>query len=290
MNADASPAEISNVEIREIAGQKELRAVEKLQKEVWKIADLDVVPLMQLTAAQAAGGVLLGAFDSETLVGFAYGFVSYENGRTAHHSHMLAVKPEYRNFNLGEWLKQAQREYVLSQGITEMSWTFDPLQSLNAYFNFNKLGVISDRYIVNFYGADAASFLHRSGTDRLWVTWHLDGNRVKERIEKKVSPVEFANVRALVKSGENDIPIVADSAEYLIDEKVAIEIPANINELQKQNTELAVKWREATREVFTNALKQGYIVKDFYRINRNDRDYGAYLLEREKKSLNSRNL
>lgn len=285
MNADASAAEISNVEIREIAGQKEWRAVENLQKEVWGIPDLDVVPLTQLAAAQAAGGVLLGAFDGEILVGFAYGFASYEHGRAAHHSHMLAVKPAYRRFNLGYRLKLAQRERVLAQGITEMTWTFDPLQSLNAYFNFNKLGVVSNRYIVNFYGADAASFLHRSGTDRLWVTWHLDSNRVKERIGKKVSPVEFANVRTLVKSGENNIPSIADSAENLTEKQVAIEIPANINELQKQNIELAVKWRRATREAFTNALAQGYIVKEFYRINRNDRNYGAYLLEREKENL-----
>lgn len=285
MNADASAAEISNVEIREIAGQKELRAVEELQKEVWKVPDLDVIPVAQLVAAAAAGGVLLGAFDGENLAGFAYGFASFENGRTAHHSHMLAVKPEYRSFNLGERLKRAQREYVLSQGLTEMSWTFDPLQSLNAYFNFNKLGVISDRYIVNFYGADAASFLHRSGTDRLWVTWHLDSNRVKQRIEKKVAAVEFENVQRLVKSSENNIPIIADLAENLTDEQVAIEIPANINELQKQNIELAVKWREATREAFTKALEQGYIVKEFHRGTRGNQNYGAYLLEWEKENL-----
>ncbi len=282
MNANAPATEISNVEIREITGQKEWRAVENLQKEVWKVPDLDVVPVSQLAAAQAAGGVLLGAFDDETLAGFAYGFASYEHGLTAHHSHMLAVKPAYRNFNLGERLKRAQREYVLSQGLTEMSWTFDPLQSLNAYFNFNKLGVVSTRYIVNFYGADAASFLHQSGTDRLWVSWHLDSNRVRQRIEKKVPAVELENVKRLVKWSENNIPLVAGSTENLIDEQVAIEIPANINELQKQNIELTIRWREATREAFTNALAQGYIVKEFHRDKRGNQNYGAYLLEREK--------
>ena len=160
-----------------------MRAVEELQREVWGVPDLDVVPLSQLVAAKAAGGVLLGAFDGEALVGFVYGFVGYEHGRAAHHSHMLAVRPAYRNFDLGRRLKLAQRERVLAQGIDLMTWTFDPLQSLNAYFNFNKLGVVSDRYFVNFYGEDAASFLHRNGTDRLWVTWLLASRRVSERIE-----------------------------------------------------------------------------------------------------------
>lgn len=269
------------IAIRRITDNAEMRAVENLQKEVWRMPNLDVVPVTQLVAATAAGGVLLGAFDREVLVGFAYGFASYENGQTGHHSHMLAVKPEYRSLNLGEKLKWAQRDYVLGQGLTEMSWTFDPLQSLNAYFNFNKLGVVSDRYIVNFYGADASSFLHRNGTDRLRVTWQLDSNRVKERTEKRVHAIDLANVRTLVKSGENNIPSVDNSAENLTDEQVAIEIPADINELQKQNIRLAVEWREATRKAFTDALEQSYIVKEFYRGKRGDRRYGVYLLERK---------
>ena len=276
---------LSSIEIRQITTAAEMRAVENLQKEVWGIPDIEVVPLSQLAAATAAGGVLLGAFDGENLVGFAYGFPSFENGRTAHHSHMLAVKPAYREFNLGYRLKLAQREYVLSQGISEMSWTFDPLQSLNAYFNFDKLGVVSSRYIVDFYGADAASFLHQNSTDRLWVTWQLDSIRVKERIEKKVPAVEFETVKRLVKLSENDVPSVADFAENLFDEKVSIEIPANINELQKQNIESAARWREATRKAFTSALNQGYIVKEFCRIKRNDRNCGAYLLKREKENF-----
>lgn len=273
-----------SITIRSMTRASEMRAVENLQKEVWGLPDLDVVPLSQLVAAVEAGGVLLGAFVGENLVGFAYGFPGYEKGRAAHHSHMLAVKPEYRNFNLGEKLKQAQREYVLRQGISEMSWTFDPLQSLNAYFNFSKLGVVSDRYIVDFYGADAASFLHRTGTDRLWVTWHLDSPRVKERYEKKAPAIEFENIRRLVELNENDVPSIADFTEKLTETLVAIEIPANINELQEQDAALGVEWRKATREAFTAALEQGYIVEEFYRMSKNDHNYGAYLLTKKKEN------
>src|SRR5678816_1777975 len=176
----SSPTEMSEITIRNIDDAAEMRAVEDLQKEVWGIPDLDVVPLTQLVAAKEAGGVLIGAFDGDTLVGFVYGFPSYERGQLAHHSHMLAVKPAYRNFDLGRRLKLAQREQVLAQGIKLMTWTFDPLQSLNAYFNFNKLGVVADRYLINFYGEDAQSFLHRTGTDRLWVSWFIATDRVKD--------------------------------------------------------------------------------------------------------------
>lgn len=274
--------EIPTIVIRDIDGSAELRAVEELQKEVWGVPDLDVVPLSHLVAAKAAGGVLLGAFDRETLVGFAYGFVGYEHGQVTHHSHMLAVRRAFRNFDLGRRLKLAQRERALAQGINLMTWTFDPLQSLNAHFNFNKLGVLSDRYFVNFYGADAESFLHRNGTDRLWVTWLLTSRRVKERLESTAPALEVEQVLPLVQLGIDDSPLRNNLTEGLSHEQALIEIPADINALERQSSELALEWREATRWAFTEALAAGYLVTDFFRQSRSEQRLGTYLLRRGK--------
>lgn len=240
----------SEISIRQIESFSELRAVEELQKEVWGVPDLDVVPLTHLIAAKAAGGVLLGAFDDQTLVGFVYGFVAEEDGEMAHHSHMLAVKYAYRNFNLGYKLKLAQREEVLAQGINLITWTFDPLQSLNAYFNFAKLGVISDRYVINFYGEEAASFLHQTGTDRFWVKWLLTSDRVVERLNTAK-------------------PVLENPSDKLL-----IEIPDNINALVNESPEAAYEWRLRTRRAFTEAIEAGYVVRDFYR----DKNRGVYIL------------
>src|SRR5215216_5428794 len=207
--------EISNITIREIEKLAEMRAVEELQKEIWGIPDLDVVPLTQLVAAREAGGVLIGAFDGETLVGFVYGFPSFERGQLAHHSHMLAVKPAYRNYDLGRRLKLAQREHVIAQKIDLISWTFDPLQSLNAHFNFGKLGVLANRYLPNFYGEDAASFLHQTGTDRLWVTWPVSTERVKRRISGGGYPADVNLGPPLVQVEADDSPRRNDLAEAL---------------------------------------------------------------------------
>jgi predicted GNAT superfamily acetyltransferase len=268
--------------IRDIDESAEMRAVEELQKEVWGVPDLDVVPLSQLVAAKAAGGVLLGAFDRETLVGFAYGFVSYEHGQVSHHSHMLAVKLAFRNYDLGRRLKLAQRERVLTQGINLMTWTFDPLQSLNAHFNFNKLGVISDRYFINFYGEDAASFLHRNGTDRLWVSWPLTSRRVRERLNNAAHTSEVAPTLPLVQLGAHDSPLRNRLDEALWHEQALVEIPADINALERQSSELAFEWREATRWAFTELLAAGYLVTDFFRQSRGEQRIGTYLLSRSK--------
>ncbi len=267
-----------DIVVRDIDGQAEMRAVEELQKEVWGLPDLDVVPLTQLVAAKASGGALIGAFDNKILIGFAYGFAGFEHGRVTHHSHMLAVKPAYRSHSVGYRLKLAQRDFVLAQGIGEMTWTFDPLQSLNAYFNFNRLGVVSNRYFMDFYGAEAASFLHRNGTDRLWVTWPVESRRVAEKLGEPAVTTEYGDGKSLVEVGENSIPRYHDVNAANLGDVAFIEIPARIKEIERQSLGLAADWREATRMAFTKAVDAGFVIIDFVRGS----ETGRYVLSRTK--------
>ena len=273
----ASAPEISKIQIREIDELAQMRAVEELQKEIWGIPDLDVVPLTHLVAAREAGGVLIGAFEGDMLIGFVYGFPSFERGQLAHHSHMLAVKPDYRNIDLGRRLKLAQREHVMAQGIGLISWTFDPLQSLNAYFNFSKLGVLADRYLPDFYGEDAASFLHQTGTDRLWVSWFVSSERVQRKISGASDEVGFSAAPSLIEVDQDDSP---RRNTFSDEDRVVIEIPSNIDALQQQNRQTARRWREETRWAFTEALKAGYFVEAFARETRGDKQIGKYFLRR----------
>lgn len=272
----------SSIVIRDIEGVSELRAVETLQKDVWGCADLDVVPLTMFVAGREVGATLIGAYDGSSLVGFVYGFTGYENGQVTHHSHMLAVRPSYRNHELGFKLKLAQRERVLAQGINRITWTFDPLQSLNAHLNFEKLGVIADTYKTNFYGETTSSFLHQIGTDRLWVTWLIDSHRVRERLqvvttrnqplfERKIAPT-------LVQVSSGWVPNRNQSSEILVSEYLSIEIPRGINALQREHPQLAREWREATRWAFTKALDADYVVQEFYCTTRDEYSIGVYLL------------
>src|SRR2546421_6303424 len=180
-----------------------------------------------LVATREVGGVLIGAYDRSDLVGFVYGFPGYEDGRIMHHSHMLAVKTAYRNHDRGYKLKLAQRERVLAQGIERITWTFDPLQSLNAYFNFGKLGVVADAYKINFYGEATSSFLHQIGTDRLWVTWLLDSERVRERLrtEGQQSLPGPERIPSLVQVAANNAPRRNQSSGIGSQEYLSIEIP-----------------------------------------------------------------
>ena len=283
-----SASEKSGIIIRDIELISEMREVESLQKEVWGCDDRDIVPLTILVATREVGAILVGAFDGSSLIGFAYSFVGRESDQIVQHSHMLAVRATYRNFNLGYRLKLAQRDRALAQGINRMTWTFDPLQSLNAHFNFTKLGVVADDYKINFYGEATSSFLHQIGigTDRLWVTWLLDSGRVNERLQTKgqsrTSHADLAAIPCLVQVGPNNVPQPARALEIAGQHNISIEIPADINAVQRESPELAMRWREATRWAFSEAMASGYQVEDFCGASRNDESVGVYLLSYDK--------
>lgn len=266
-----SPAS-NTIQIHEIVEEKHIRAAEQLQKEVWEIPDLDVVPMTQMIAAQHAGGVLIGAFDGDLMVGFAYGFVGLEDGKMTHHSHMVAVKKEYRGRNIGYRLKLVQRGLVIAQGITEMTWTFDPLRSQNANFNFTRLGVICDSYLPDLYGSEATSSLHQNGTDRLWVSWRLKSKPVIERLESQWTTGEPPRAESIVSVTENDIPNFTEFSGTSA-KAVSIEIPAKIGEIERRDKKLAAEWRTATRQAFLGAFSAGFFVSDFVRTDEAGRYY-----------------
>ena len=254
----------------------------RLEKEVWGLADVDVTPLTLAVALKAAGSLLIGAFDGRELVGFALAFPSLEKGRTGFHSHMLAVRSSHRKYGLGYRLKLAQRERVLALGITEMTWTFDPLRSVNAHLNFCKLGVTSDSYRVDFYGPQTSSHLHTNGTDRLWVTWHMADQRVRERLNGKDITAEvldtFKHLDPLIRFNGDGRPAEGDLAASLARQRIAIEIPGDMERIEHKDKDLARQWRLGTRRAFNAALQAGFVVKEFCRSIRGQQGPGAYLL------------
>jgi len=273
-----------NITIRKLTTYDDLKDVGDVEKEVWSLSDRDVLPLAVAIAFAEAGNLWLGAFDGPTLAGFAFAFFSLENGHPAIHSHMLAVREPYREHNLGFKLKHAQRDYALAAGIRRITWTFDPLQSKNAHFNFAKLGAVSDRYKIDFYGPGTSSLLHRNGTDRLWLTWALNSRRVEAHLQGKDNRSEaldaLSALAPLVAFNGSGHPLRSDLGSSLARRRIAIEIPVDINSMQKNDPTLAREWRDATQWAFTQALQNGFFVAEFSRNIRGQQGPGVYLLEK----------
>ena len=120
------------------------------------------------------------------MVGFAYAVVGMKNGKPMLWSHMAGVLPEFRG-GLGFRLKLAQRDRALAQGYDLIEWTFDPMQAMNAHFNFAKLGGVVEEYAPNFYG-ESTSALHRgTPTDRVVLSWKIAEPHVVRRLEAGVA-------------------------------------------------------------------------------------------------------
>jgi predicted GNAT superfamily acetyltransferase len=161
-----------------------------LQLEVWGYSDGDVIPRRIFVVAQRIGGQVVGAFDGETLVGFAMSLPGYRDHRPYLHSHMLAVLPQYCNLGIGRRLKLAQHADAIARGFELMEWTFDPLEIRNAHLNIARLGVIVRRYQPDFYGPSSSPLQGGLPTDRLYAEWWLRSGRVAGILRGEAQPIE----------------------------------------------------------------------------------------------------
>jgi predicted GNAT superfamily acetyltransferase len=177
-----------HIVIRSCHDLEELRTAVALQKEVWNFTDAELVPLRLFVVAEKIGGQVIGAFDGIQMVGFALSVPGMRGGHPYLHSHMLAVRQDYRNGGLGRRIKLFQREEAMGRGFELIEWTFDPLEIKNAYLNIEKLGAIARRYTINQYGITTSPLQGGLPTDRLIAEWWLRSKRVERLLNKGALP------------------------------------------------------------------------------------------------------
>jgi len=159
--------------IRSCKAISELQACANLEKRVWGFPDIDVEPVRSYVVATHIGGQVIGAFLKHELVGFVMALPGVRNGRPYLYSRALAVHERYRNAGVGRRLKLFQRELALSNGFELIEWTFDPLEIKNAFFNLERLGAVSRRYLKNQYGSMSSRLQGGVPSDRLVAEWWL---------------------------------------------------------------------------------------------------------------------
>lgn len=259
-------------QIRPFSTIEEFRACEKLQEETWGEGFSERVPAAILKVAQILGGISAGAYAPDgSLAGFVFGMTGVRDGELVHWSDMLAVKRGLRDSGLGTRLKAYQRQVMLERGVGKMHWTFDPLQSRNAYMNFSKMGIVVREYAKDMYG-ETDSPLHRGiGTDRFIALWLMDSSRVRRRMAgeergpgSEVLGVYPAALTARVQEGGRP-PEPGRVLLGMEDPVVSIAIPADVSAIMAESMELAVAWRQSTRMAFTHYMDRGYEVRELVR-------------------------
>jgi len=270
-----------SIEIRDLTTIEEFRQVVALEQAIWGYTDLgDIVTVPVFIFTVHRGATLIGAFDATRMVGFAYGVIGMKDGKAMQWSHMAGVLPEYRG-GLGFQLKLAQRERAIAQGLDLIEWTFDPLQAMNAHFNFAKLGCVSDEYAVNFYG-ESTSALHRgTPTDRIVASWRISEPHVMRRLTQSLDMrvksrevFEAPVVNATAIDGEWRTNTAIDLGHD--ERRVWIEIPTGFTEMQQRAPDVALKWRLDLRQMFEAYFAKGYRAVDF--VLQREAGFGRYLL------------
>jgi predicted GNAT superfamily acetyltransferase len=261
--------------IRLLESPEDMTAAEELQRVVWPGSETEVVPTHMLITAIHNGGIVLGAFVENKMIGFIFGFPGLETlpdgPHPKHCSHMMGVHLDWRNSGLGFALKRAQWQMVRHQGLNHITWTYDPLLSRNAYLNLAKLGAVCNTYRRSEYGDMRDGLNAGLPSDRFQVDWWIYTRRVERRLGNRargtlnLEQFTKADLQPLyaLHSGTDDLPRPPEHFSPLSGSLLLAEIPSEFMAIKEADFALARDWRFFTREVFETAFDEGYIATDF---------------------------
>ena len=258
--------------IRLLETSEEMAAVEELQRQVWPDSETDIVPAHLLITVIHNGGLLLGAFEDDQLVGFVFGFPGLESlpdgPRAKHCSHMMGVLPSHRDGGLGFALKRAQWQMVRHQGLDHITWTYDPLLSRNAHLNIARLGAVCNTYLRTVYGDMRDGLNAGLPSDRFQMDWWIRTRRVEHRLSKRargtlgLSHFQLAETQLLYSPAARPDGLLQPPESFSPpDGRLAlVEIPSDFPALKAADFPLARDWRFFSREVFEAVFKAGYLI------------------------------
>ena len=199
-----------------------MEAVSDFLCQVWA-GGPEVVPFDLGLAVLHVGAYCAAAYDGEQMVAASFGFRGVFQDKQILHSHVTgSFQP-----GAGYELKRHQFDWVKSQGLSGITWSFDPLVRRNCVFNFDKLGATAVEYLPNFYGTMTDSINAGDESDRLFAFWDI----AEAKEESKATNAS-----------------------------VVVEIPEDIESLRKTDLSAALVWRRQTRETLQPLLDQGWTI------------------------------
>lgn len=237
----------AGVAVRTLHDLRELEQARDIFDATWPMAHGGSnLPSNLLRALVHAGAYVCAAYADGQEVGATVAFIGREpdsDGRLiiVLHSHMAAVREEYRNRWVGTAMKSHQRLWALEHDIPVITWTFDPLVRRNLRLNMLKLGAQVRGYERNFYGRMDDDYDVVDESDRVFAWWVVDAQRADD--------AALGRLRALTPED------LAERPDALV-----IEIPEDIVALRRTDLEASQRWRMRVRAQMENALAAGYRV------------------------------
>ncbi len=283
---------MTGIEIRPLTTHRELDEVVSVQRSFWHDPSV-IVHANMLWSIVSNGGSIIGAVKDRQVIGFVLSYLGLEQPGSPHPardnlklvSQRMAILPSYRGQGIGFRLKLAQREFALQQGITLVTWTFDPMISQHAYFNIRKLGAVARRFLPDHYGPHSPLALMGS-SDRLLAEWWvqhpqtaaaLAGSPARCDIEEYVDSALILNPTCITPQGYLEPTGFTMRA---LDATLLMEIPSDYATIVRQAPDLAQVWRQHSRMVLENTVAAGYAITDFVHVTQEATHRSYYVLTR----------
>lgn len=260
--------------IRILETVAEMEQHEALQRLVWPGSETDILPVHLLITLAHNGGLVLGAYEGDEMVGLLVGFPGLyavpDGPRPKHCSHELGVHPQARDAGIGFALKRAQWQFVRRQGLDRITWTYDPLLSRNGHLNIARLGAVCNTYLREIYGEMRDGLNAGLASDRFQVDWWVNTRRVERRLSRDPRPqlaladYTSANAQNLYTPSPSGVWIAPPTQLPTPEQALLLaEIPPDFSALKAADFELARAWRVFSRELFETCFSAGYLVTDF---------------------------
>ena len=237
---------MSRLRIRELRTLPDFVAAQRVARDVWGFEDRQLPSTFDLQVVGHVGGLTAGAFLGGDLVGFVHGLARTNFGQPCHHSHLLAVRPEFRGRGVAVRLKFFQRAWCLARGIRRVTWTYDPLLVRNARLNLVRLRARAHRYLPNVYG-ELGGLYGGLPTDRFEVLWRLDSPEVEQAARGRAP--EPRRAEDLPRTGSGRVPA---------GRRIAVEIPGGAPDLYASDPAAARRARTRLRRAAGALFGRGY--------------------------------
>ncbi len=281
--------------IKEIDAEDDFNECVKIQQELPQLNEVGIVPAYLLKLIGENGGLTLGCFLNEKLLGFNFSFSAYSKQDGYYlFSDTMGFYRAYLRKSLGFLVKQVQYQLSLEKGAKKIIWTYDPLLGPNANINIRKVGGIVQQYVVDKYAEVTYSKGVSIPADRFILHWPIRYPRVKGRIIEDHIP-QVGLPEHLKKNIVNTtIPAIYHSSHQKFHfqtreitelnfssdkQDVLIEIPYEFMEIKEKIPELAFDWRMKTRRLFQYYLNhQHFTVTGFYQMDEGEEIRNFYRL------------
>lgn len=286
--------DIQDFSLRSLTRADELLAIMELQQLVYLDGEAYQTQYYTLIDLMRNGGVILGAYDANMMIGFLVAFLGAES-RDPRRPAManlklclerIGVHPDYRRNDVATQLLLRLREIANQQGIRLVTYALDPLDSRAAYLAIGKLGAIGRSYVPDYYGVRDADGYVIGSSDRIVAEWWVTHNRVDERLHGNRTRLQLqqyldAETPLLNPTRKDDGLVYPYQGAIAVPkgrQMLLLEIAPDDVGLSQQDDERATLWKQHVRDGLQTLTQAGYVATDFLYEQYEGRDRAFYVM------------